>query len=73
MWFYCTAQGTISNLLGENMMEDSVRKRMCIFTYICVYTYTHMYIYIHTHIYMYMYDWVTLLYSRNWHNIVNQL
>ena len=22
---------------------------------------------------MYMYDWVTLLYSRNWHNIVNQL
>ena len=20
-----------------------------------------------------MYDWVTLLYSRNWHNIVNQL
>ena len=22
---------------------------------------------------MYTYDWVTLLYSRNWHNIVNQL
>ena len=22
---------------------------------------------------MYMYDCVTLLYSRNWHNIVNQL
>ena len=22
---------------------------------------------------MYVYDWVTLLYSRNWHNIVNQL
>ena len=22
---------------------------------------------------LYMYDWVTLLYSRNWHNIVNQL
>ena len=21
---------------------------------------------------VYMYDWVTLLYSRNWHNIVNQ-
>ena len=20
-----------------------------------------------------MYDWVTLLYSRNWHNTVNQL
>ena len=22
---------------------------------------------------VYMYDWVTLLYSRNWHNIINQL
>ena len=21
---------------------------------------------------VYMYDWLTLLYSRNWHNIVNQ-
>ena len=24
-------------------------------------------------IYIYVYDWITLLYSRNWHNIVNQL
>ena len=23
--------------------------------------------------YVYIYDWVTLLYSRNWHNTVNQL
>ena len=23
--------------------------------------------------YIYMYDWVTLLDSRNWHNIVNQV
>ena len=22
--------------------------------------------------YLYMYDWVTMLYSRNWHDIVNQ-
>ena len=22
---------------------------------------------------MYMYEWVTLLYSRNWHNMVNQI
>ena len=22
---------------------------------------------------IYMYDWVTLLYSRNWHNIAHQL
>ena len=38
-------------LLGQNMLEDNMRKGM----YICVY------------------DWVTLLYSRNWHNTVNQL
>ena len=24
----CTAQGTLSNLLGWNMVEDSMRKRM---------------------------------------------
>ena len=24
-------------------------------------------------IYIYIYDWVILLYSRHWHNIVNQL
>ena len=24
-------------------------------------------------VYMYMNDWVTFLYSRNWHNIVNHL
>ena len=24
-------------------------------------------------IYIHMYDWVTMLYSRNWHNTVNQL
>jgi len=23
--------------------------------------------------YIHMYDWVTLLYNRNWHNTVNQL
>ena len=22
---------------------------------------------------MYIYEWITLLYGRNWHNIVNQL
>ena len=37
--------------LGEDMMEDSMRKRMCV----CIY--------IHTHICMY--DWVTMLCSRN--------
>ena len=52
---YCTAQGTISNLLGQNMMEDNMRKIMCTYMCVCVY------------------NWVTLLYNRNWHNIVNQL
>ena len=28
---YCTAQGTIPNLLGQNMMEDSMRKKKCIY------------------------------------------
>ena len=32
---------------------------------VCVYVYIFIYIYTHT--------WVTLLYSRNWHNTVNQL
>ena len=51
------AQGIISNLLGENMLGDSMRKRiyMCVCVCLCVY------------------GWVTMLYSRNWHNTVNQL
>ena len=31
------------------------------------------YIYIYTHTYMYMYGWFTLLYTWNYHNIVNHL
>ena len=27
---YCTAQGIVSNLLGQNIMEDNMRNRMCI-------------------------------------------
>ena len=45
------------------MMENNIRKGI----YICVCIYIHTYT--HTHIY----DWVTLLYDRNWHNTVNQL
>ena len=44
---YCIAQETMSNLLGQTLMEDKIRKRM--------------------------YDWVTLLCNRKWHNIANQL
>ena len=45
----CIKLGTISNHLRWSVIEDNVRKRMCI------------------------YDWLTLLYSRIWPNIVNQL
>ena len=41
-------------------MEDNIRKGMCV----CVYIYICMYVC--------MNDRVTLLYSRNWHNTVNQ-
>ena len=33
-------QGTESNLWGQNMMEDDMRKRMCI--YMCVYIYIYL-------------------------------
>ena len=36
---------------------------------VCIYIYTHTYIYTC----IYIYDWIALLYSRNWHNNVNQL
>ena len=41
------------------------------YVHICMYT--HIYTYVCIHIYTHMYDQVILLYSRNWHNIVNQL
>ena len=41
------------------MMEDNIRKRI----------HTHTHTHTHTHIY----DWVALLYNRNWQNIVNQV
>ena len=31
---YWAAPGTISSLLGENMMEDNTRKIMCVYIYI---------------------------------------
>ena len=31
---YCTAQGTMSNLLGWNMMEDSMKKKKRMYIYI---------------------------------------
>ena len=56
---YCIAQGTISNLWEKIMMEDNMKKRMCVCVCVCVC--------------IYMYNWVTLLYSRNWYNTVSQL
>ena len=55
----CTAQGTISNLLGKTMMEDNIKKGVCVCVCVCVC--------------VSVYDGVTLLYCRNWQNIVNQL
>ena len=55
----CTAQGPMGNLLGQNMMEDNMRKRT--------------YVYKSTYAYIYIYDWVTVLHSRNWQNTANQL
>ena len=31
------------------------------------------YMYVYIYIYICVYDWITFLYSRNWHKIVNQL
>ena len=36
MGSYCTAQKTMSGLLGWNMMEDSLKKRMCVCVCVCV-------------------------------------
>ena len=52
------AQGTISSHLWLDKMEDNEKKNIYIYIY---------------DIYIYMHDWVTLLYSRNWQSIVNQL
>ena len=47
------AEGTISDVLGQNMMQDGMSKRMCV------------YVYVYVCIYVCMYDWVTMLYSRD--------
>ena len=57
MKFYCIAQGTVS--IGIDHDGEEYKE----------YTYTPT----STHIYIHMYDWVTLLYSRNLPNTVNQL
>ena len=46
------------------MMGDNVGKGMCVCVCVCVYIYIYIYIY--------MYDLATMLYSRNWHNTLNQ-
>ena len=45
---YYIAQGTMSNLLGQTLMEDNIRKEMCI----CMYIYIYIHIHTHTHICM---------------------
>ena len=51
MGLYCTAQGTVSSLLGWNMMESIMEKKECI----CAYIYMCVYIYVCVHIYICMY------------------
>ena len=41
--------------------------------YICLSVCLSIYLSIYLPIYSFIYLWVTLLYSRNWHNILNQL
>ena len=41
---YCTAQGTLSSLLGQTMMEDNMGKRMCVYIYIPIYIYLSLYV-----------------------------
>ena len=53
------------------MMEDNIRKRMCVYIYIYIYIYIHTHIHIHT--YIHIYDCVTFLYNRNSQNTGNQL
>ena len=36
------AQGTIYNLLGYTIMEDDIRKGMCVYACVCVYIYMHV-------------------------------
>ena len=39
---YSTAQKTVSSLLGQNMIEDDMRK-ICVCVCVCVYTHIHIY------------------------------
>ena len=39
IWSFCTAQETMSSLLGQNMIEDGMKKE-----YIYMYIYTHTYV-----------------------------
>ena len=40
---YYTAQGTISNLLGENMTEDSMKKKKSTYTHTHIYDWVTLY------------------------------
>ena len=50
-------QRIIFSLLGETMMEDNIRKGMCVCVSICIYVYAYM-------IYICMNDWVTALQQK---------
>ena len=55
-------------------MEKNPKNNIYMFEYekeFMIYIHTHTYIYAHTHIHIYI--WITLLYTRNEYNIINQL
>ena len=64
MWSYCTAWGTRSNLLGKNVVEDSMRKRIYMYMYVCVCIYIYMYVCVYIYVcmcvcvYIYVYIWL---------------
>ena len=60
---YCTAQGTTSMINHDG--KEYKKKNMCVCVCVCVYIYICKFIFI--------YIYITVLYSRNWYNVVNQL
>ena len=74
---YSTGNSSQSFGIDHGGRKHEKRKRICVCVFMCVCVYTlciciqTMYIYLH--IYTRIYDWVILLYSRNGHDIGNQL
>ena len=55
--------------------KEYKKECLCIHMYICIYICmcVCIWMYVYIHIYLYIYNWITLLCSRHYHIIVNQL